>query len=1481
MTGTMQAGTQPVQPIAVIGMAGRFPRAEDVEQFWTNLRNGVHGIHFFTDEELLAAGVPAEVLRDPEYVKATGVLEGADLFDAAFFGYNPREAEVIDPQQRVFLETAWAALENAGYAPGGAGPAVGVYAGSSESEYMTYHVLAHPEVAAAMGGFQVFVANCRDFLATRAAHKLDLRGPAFTVQTACSTGLVSIHLACQAVAAGECDIAVAGGVSINPLQDRGYRYTPRGTSSPDGYCRAFDARAGGTLDGGGVALVVLKRLDEALADGDTIHAVVLGSAINNDGAQKVGFTAPSVEGQAAAIEEALAVAGVDPETIGYVEAHGTGTALGDPVEVAALTKAFGRTRRKQYCALGSVKTNIGHLDSAAGAAGFIKAALAVQRGEIPPTLHFTAPNPRIDFAGSPFFVSAELRAWPAPPHVPRRAGVSSFGIGGTNAHAVLEQPPEPEPSLSRRDWHLLTLSARTAAALEAATDRLAAHLRAHPEQALADVAYTLQVGRRGWEHRRAVVARHGAEAAAALEARGGDRSWGGVGPEGGRPVDFLFHGVGSQYAGMGRGLYEREPVFREIVDRCAATLLPRLGADLREILYPTAAADEQIDDPQLAQLVVFVTDYALARLWMHWGVRPRAMIGHSLGEYVAATVAGVWSLEDALMLVAERGALLLRMPEGAMLALGLDEAEVRPLLRDGLCLATLNGPGSTVVSGPVAAVEALQAEVAARGVFHRRIPIPRAAHSTMMEGMAGPLEERVRGVRLRPPSIPFVSNVTGEWIRDGEATDPAYWARHLCTPVRFADGIATLARDGRSALLEVGPGHALRSMVSRLPIWEGAPPPVITSLRHRYEELSDDAYLLEAAGQLWAVGVSVDWKALHEGERLRRVPLPTYPFERRRYWIDRPAPGATGAPVPGPGSAAGSTSGLYVPAWTRAPLPAPAAAMPAAEWLVLADGDGVGARLAAQLAAAGHTVAVAAVGEAFGRDGAGRYTARPGSGDDLRALRQALEAEGMRPGHVVHLWGIGPADGDADEAELARALACGYETVAALGEMFAPGEEGPPLRLVVVTEGVQDVAGGEPVRPERATVTGACLTLPYEHPRVACRTVDVRRRSGGDDALARRLAAEVTSGAVEDAALRGPLRWARGEQPVRPGGHAAGVPEGGAYLFSGAPDAAAAGVAAFLAGERGARVAVLVEPDFPPPEAWNALASGAAAASAGLARAVEEAGGEVLLVRASADDAAGVADAMEQARRTFGRLDGVVHGVRAIQAEGADLPAAVRELAALEAAAAAVRPGRVVLWSSLASVAPAAGDGPAAAAGALAEAWVRRHTAGGGEGWTSVAWDPGAAAAEGGAAFTALVALADEPRVVVCTDPPALRRGRGGAAPSASTEGMQMHPRPELPGGYQPPTSAAEEILAGIWSELLGLEEVGIHDSFFVLGGHSLLGLQLIVRVREAFQVELPLRTLFQAPTIAALAVRIDEAILQELEEMSDEEVLGLMGAAE
>ncbi|WP_224247833.1 non-ribosomal peptide synthetase/type I polyketide synthase [Hyalangium gracile] len=875
--------------IAVIGMAGRFPGARSTRELWELLREGREGVSRFTRESLHASDVPPELLRDPSFVPALGMLEEAARFDAGFFGYAPQEAQLTDPQQRLFLESCWEALEDSGYDPRRYPGAIGVFAGAGVPRYWLQRVASLGSMRGSSGDYRAIVGNGNDFLSTRVAYKLGLRGPALSLQSACSTSLVAIHLACQNLLSGQCDMALAGGVSLFSLGPSGYPYEEGGILSPDGYCRPFDAQAQGTVPGSGVGVVVLKRLDEALADGDTVHAVILGSAINNDGSQKVGYTAPSVEGQVEAIVRAQSAAGVTPETLSYVEAHGTATPLGDPIEVAALTKAFRRSPvPKQFCALGSLKSNLGHLDAAAGVTGLIKVTLSLENELIPATLHFHRPNPELALEDSPFFVNAQPRPWRRGKR-PRRAAVSAFGMGGTNAHAILQEAPPRAPSGPSRPWQLLPLSGRTSAARETITDRLSEHLRQRPELPLPDVAFTLQQGRAAFEHRRVVVSPDREAAACALAARESARVFDGVVQPQPLQVVFMFPGGGTQQVGMGRELYQGEPVYRETLDHCAELFARELGVDLRPVLFGDEAgraeASAQLLRPSLNMASIFSTEYALAQLLLSWGVKPSALTGHSLGEYAAATLAGVLSLEDAVALVALRGRLCDTMPESAMLSVPLPEEALTSRWAQGVSIAAINGPAHCVVAGRKEAIEKLEATLRAGGIEAQRLWLAGASHSPLVEPFAGRLTERAASMKLQAPLTPLVSNLTGTWMGSADATDPSYWARHLRGTVRFADGLSTLLALPAPVLIEVGPGRVLASL-ARIHPETGKARLVTNTLSTPGSGRGDLEALLGAVGKLWCVGGELDWAAFSRGERRQRVSLPTYPFERREYLLE-------------------------------------------------------------------------------------------------------------------------------------------------------------------------------------------------------------------------------------------------------------------------------------------------------------------------------------------------------------------------------------------------------------------------------------------------------------------------------------------------------------------------------------------------------------------------------------------------------------------
>ncbi len=867
--------------VAVIGMVGRFPGANTIDELWENLCAGKESITFFEEDEI-DASIDRATLTDPNYVRARGVLAGAELFDAGFFGISAREAEMMDPQMRIFLELAYEALENAGYtAPDD--NRIGVYAGSADNTYFEKH-LSGTEMLDRFGEFHAHLVNDRDYLTTRASYKLNLRGPSINISTACSTSLVAIIQAYQGLLSHQCDVALAGGVSILTPQNKGYLYQEGSILTPDGHCRPFDANAAGTSFNNGGAIVVLKRLEDAIADGDKIYTIIKGVGINNDGADKVSFTAPSVNGQMGAILQAQQQAGVEPDSIGYIEAHGTGTVLGDPIEVEALTQAFRtKTSATQFCGIGSIKSNLGHLTAAAGVAGFIKTVLALYHRQVPPTINFNSPNPHIDFANSPFYVNDKLVDWKSTT-TPRRAGVSSFGGGGTNAHVILEEPPQVLSSSSTRPYQLLLLSAKTEIAIDKITTNLKDHLCQNLDVNLADIAYTLQQGRKIFDRRRFVVCQDRVEAIEHLTKLPPQFTATKHTQNQKSDVVLMFSGQGSQYINMGLNLYRHERVFQNAIDTCAEILTPILDRDIRELLYPTVdnltAHTELLNQTNYTQPALFAIEYALAQLWQSWGIKPIASIGHSIGEYVSACLAGVFSLDDALKLVAARGKMMWELPRGSMLSVRLSGEEMESRLPKGLAIAAYNSTVLCVVSGPTESVELLQQELETAATACRLLHTSHAFHSPMMMPAARPFTKLVGNVRLSPPQTPFISSVTGDWITDEQATNPHYWGEHLLKPVRFADGIQTLCEQQPNAiLLEVGPRQTLATLARSSAI-------AIASLGDTSEHNGEWQSLLQAIGQLWLAGVTIDWAEFYRHEQRHRLPLPTYPFERQRFWID-------------------------------------------------------------------------------------------------------------------------------------------------------------------------------------------------------------------------------------------------------------------------------------------------------------------------------------------------------------------------------------------------------------------------------------------------------------------------------------------------------------------------------------------------------------------------------------------------------------------
>ncbi|WP_410635851.1 SDR family NAD(P)-dependent oxidoreductase [Amycolatopsis sp. cmx-4-83] len=1239
MTNDLEPGAE---PIAIVGMAARVPGAGDLRQFWRNLVDGVESIKPATREELLARGADPATLDDPSWVNATTVVDGFDEFDADLFGMTSREAEITDPQHRVFLEACHSALTDGGYDPARYGGAIGVYGGTGRTGYLIENLLRNERVLASQhGGIGMSTGNQPSYLTTSVSYKLNLRGPSLAIHTACSTSLVAVHLACEALRNGECDLALAGGVNLEMPHGIGYMGV-EGFTSPDGHVRAFDAGANGTVWSSGVGVVLVKRLSQALEDGDHIRAVVLGNAINNDGATKVGFSAPSVAGQTEAIAQAVGMAGVNPRTIGYVEAHGTGTALGDPIEITSLSTVYGHgVPDTGWCAIGSVKSNIGHLSQAAGVVALIKTVLAMEHGLIPPTINYEEANPGIDFPRSPFHPATTVTKWEAA-DTPRRAGVSSFGVGGTNAHLVLEEAPAPRRHRRPRPAHLLRVSAKTPETLATAVERLADRLAGDVDLDLADVAHTLAAGRTEYPHRAVVVARDSEDAVDGLR----DPRRLATAQAGELKVAFLFSGQGSQYAGMGAELYRSEPVFATAFDECCELSgLP----GLKELVLGRGG-DAELKETRYTQPALFAVEYALARLWRSWGVRPGAMIGHSVGEYVAATVAGVFTLADAMRLVVRRGELMQAMPAGAMLAVQLDEESVAKRLPEGLSIAGVNGPGTCVVAGPSGAVADFASLLKSSDVQCRELVTSHAFHSPMMDPILAEFTEAVAAVPRSAPSLPFLSNLTGGWITAEQATDPAYWAAHLRRAVRFGDCVRTLAGGGeRWALVECGPGHQLAGL-ARGQVPKGSPAPQ-PSLPGRSDREGDVETLYAAAGLLWTHGVSVDLTT--DGHR---VPLPGYPYARKRYWVD-PDPKGTLAELAQPSGPLPLDEWFAVPSWRQA---GPELRRePFASCLAFV-GDDV---LADLLRDAGVAVTEVRPGDAFTTTERG-FTVRPGVREDYDELVAAL---GDRPERVVHAWAL-----DGTETGMA-AQERGFFSVLNLVQAW-----GEPVRIDVLSTGTADVTGTDLTRPEHATLAGIARVLPLEVPGTLVRRIDV-------EAVTEDVVAELfrAAGTEAEVALRRGRRWVLEHTQLTVPEAAPVLRDGGRYLITGGTGGIGVTLAEDFALRVRAKLILLTRSGLPPREEWDAHDGTDRTGRAIRAiRRMEAAGAVVLVVAADVTDPAALRRVRELAEAEFGGLDGIVHA--------AGLPgggvAEVKERAAAEAVLAPKIGGTLALASAFADL---------------------------------------------------------------------------------------------------------------------------------------------------------------------------------------------------
>jgi acyl transferase domain-containing protein len=1290
---------------AVIGMTGRFPGANNLEEFWYNLKNGIESITFFTDKEIRAQGISPAVLDNPDYVRVKGFIENLEFFDAGFFGFSPLEAEVMDPQFRIFYQCVWEVLEIAGYNPDTYEGTIGIYAGASNNRRWELDALLS-ETTALLGEFAMDHLIDRDFLTTRIAHRLNLRGPAITIKTACSSSLVAVDLASRGLLTGQCDIAIAGGSSYIHLHYPGYVYREGMIRSPDGHCRAFDEKARGVVFTDAVGVVALKRLTKAVAHRDTIWAVIKGTAVNNDGSRKGTYEAPCVQGQAEVIRKAHYIAEVNPETITYVETHGTGTVIGDPIEIESLKQAF-NTDKKGFCAIGSVKTNIGHTDTTAGIAGFIKAVLAIHHRYLPPSLNFEKPNPKIDFENSPFYVNTRPVEWKSNVYPYLRAGVSSFGVGGTNVHAILEEAPKPPETTASRKWQMIMLSARTQTALAKAAENLAVYFkkihtssRSHQVQPinLPDAAYTLQIGRKAFKHRKMLVTSSIDDAIRRLEASNDPSSpgFGSVHQAAAREKNhliFMFPGQGAQYVNMGLELYRTEPVFQEEMDRCFEILNTMVDYDIKEMLYPSsvpsvssvaknenqpatrnpqpATSSDKINQTEIAQPLLFVFEYALARLLMHWGLKPYAMIGHSIGEYTAACLSGVFSPEDGLRLVAARGKLMQQMPPGAMLSISLPENQVRSLLEkhEQLSLAAVNAPDLCVVSGPHPAGKALEELCQTKGYNCRLLHTSHAFHSAMMDPILADFEETLRQIPLEKPTLPYISNLTGQWITFAQATSPAYWTEHLRRTVRFSRGISTLSTGSNHIFIEVGPGRSLATFVKNHHDNNDKESGhiILNPVKHPKEDISDDNYLLGNLGQLWLYGVDIDWSMFYRDEKRQRIPLPAYPFEGHRYWVEKNTRKAAFAKIKNREmqKIKDLAEWLYVPSWKRSivPFTNPEQPQPAINWLFF-TGDydqGFASRLISRVKELHprDIVTLVKIGTGYARTGNEEYTVNPAQAGDYQALVEQLKKQNKTPHRVVHLWNV--TSGENREADNPgqewdeNLQNRGFYSLLYLARAIGQAGIEQKIHLLAVTDQMQEVTGQERLCPQKAALLGPLKVIPTEYSHITCTSVDILPPPPGsheEEKLIANLAAELDAEPTGSTiAYRHHYRLVQSYEPLpleKAGENIPRLRDKGVYLITGGLGGIGLVMAGHLAQKLSARLILIGRSSLPPRQEWHQwleIHPQQDKTSQHIQKILqlEKQGAKVIAASADVTDFTRMQEIVTQAEKQLGPINGIIH----------------------------------------------------------------------------------------------------------------------------------------------------------------------------------------------------------------------------------------------
>ena len=1513
--------------IAIIGMACRFPDATTPEEYWNNLCAGKESIREFTNEELVRHGTPNELFTHRNLVKYGVLLDDLEMFDAMFFGFTPKEAQIMDPQQRLLMECVNDAFENGGYGHYGSSGDIGVFVGVSDSRYLYENILSNLSLINEIGLMNIQIGNGKDFSATRISHKFNLTGPSVNVNTACSTSLVAVNQACMSLIDGSSDMAVAGAASISLLRPTGYIAEEGGIMSSDGHCRPFDSSSQGTRVGSGAGVVLLKRLADAIADNDPIQAVIKGSAVNNDGADKVGFTAPSVRGQAQVIQSALSKAKVDPSSIEFIETHGTGTNLGDLIEIRALNYSYGNNGLDKNCALGFVKANLGHLDSAAGMAGLIKTVQMLKYRTLPPNINYTEPNPELDLDNSPFYINKNKTDWNTKQNK-RRAGVSSFGIGGTNAHLILEEAPVFVPSVCHGNNYLIILSAKSEKALSARSNDLLGHIEKNKNLSVADIAYTLGKGRSQYEYRYFCLAKNLVELKKELQSVDVTNSINDF-VENNREVQivFMFPGQGSQYINMGREIFLSEPVFRNNLEKCAKIIEEKLGVDICDIIYPqvdSITQENRINETSITQPLLFAFEFAMVELWISWGVCPTVMIGHSLGEYVAACISGVFSLEDALNLVMVRGELMQSVDKGVMLSISLSQHELMPLLDEFDCdLAAVNTATSCVASGSELCIEKLKTKLDIQNVTYIPLKTSHAFHSGMMEPILEEFLSFISTIKLNKPSLPFFSNVSGKIITAKEATDPCYWSRHLRETVQFSKCVEQFSLDGEFICLEVGPGRTLSSFV-RSNV-KSKSTTILHSIMHETGKSTDNQLLLNNLGQLWCSGVHINWDKFYSKESGKRLSLPCYSYDKKHFWVEPGENLASAAFIRAEKSNNDVNEFFYEPVWKTGShtknknthIKENECLLKSNECcLLFVDSFHVIEHLGSKLRLNGHNVIYIYKGKRFIQESESIYHINPAKSQDYSSLFEAVKEGGKQPRLILHGWNIsGVQQKEWEYSD--NLLNLNLYSLLYLCQTLDSYNFSQNIEIKIFSSNQQFFDTGDIVHPEKSTLTGVCQVIHQEYPNIECQCIDIPEQDKDiDDNLLTLLFAEAIAETKERViCFRENQRWFQSfEKITLPtlSDRESILKDRGVYLITGGLGGIGFSIAEFLAESVQAKLILVGRSSFPKRQEWDSWLSeneddNKISKKLLKIRELENLGAEVLLCQTNISVETDVQLLLNTVHKKFGSIDGCIHSagiaggglisLKTMKDMGKVIEPKIQGTALLSKKLMSEGLDFFLNCSSLTSIIGGVGQYDYCAANAFQDAFSFTKLAQKTK-YISINWD---AWAETGMAFdTNVPKRLQKLKEQHLSNAITIEEGKdifNRAVNSSHTqlivskedfislveveqtktehENVELSDIDEMPNNNRPmiktdyvaPRYQIEFDLAKLWNSLLGIDKIGINDHFMDLGGDSLLLSRLVVRINEKWGIHFPLKLAFEKATISQLALLLSSHFSKDISE--------------